>query len=89
MQQMHNRWFFCDVQVRGHYPAYTLKMFERKGFDIDITEEDKKVLAEGTVDYIGFSYYMSETVDIDSQKDVSKATDGSSPYSAENPYIQV
>ena len=61
-QQMHNRFFFCDVQCRGHYPAYALKMFERKGFNIDITEEDKKALAEGTVDYIGFSYYMSFAV---------------------------
>ena len=43
-QQMHNRFFFCDVQCRGHYPAYALKMFERKGFNIDITEEDKKAL---------------------------------------------
>lgn len=38
-------------------------MFERKGFNIDITEEDKKALAEGTVDYIGFSYYMTNVVD--------------------------
>ena len=28
-QQMHDRFFFCDVQCRGHYPAYALKMFER------------------------------------------------------------
>ena len=48
-QMMHDRWFFCDVQCRGHYPAYALKMFERKGFHIDITEEDKKDLAAGTV----------------------------------------
>ena len=33
-QQMHDRFFFCDVQCRGHYPAYALKMFERKGFNI-------------------------------------------------------
>ena len=88
-QMMHDRWFFCDVQVRGHYPAYALKMFERKGFHIDITEEDKKILAEGTVDYIGFSYYMTNTVDSTAHKDVSTATDGSSEYSVENPYIKV
>ena len=35
-----------------------LVIFERKGYDF-ITEEDKKILAEGKVDYIGFSYYMS------------------------------
>ena len=33
VQMMHDRWLFCDVQCRGHYPAYALKMFERKGFD--------------------------------------------------------
>ena len=70
-QQMHDRFFFCDVQCRGHYPAYALKMFERKGFNIDITEEDKKVLAEGTVDYIGFSYYMTNAVDSNSIRDIS------------------
>ena len=58
-EMMHQRWFFCDVQCRGHYPRYALKMFENKGFRLDITEEDKEALALGTVDYIGFSYYMS------------------------------
>ena len=84
-QQMHDRFFFCDVQCRGHYPAYALKMFERKGFNIDITEEDKKVLAEGSVDYIGFSYYMSFAtkgdgninLDYDEENDL-----------CDNPYIQ-
>ena len=87
-QQMHDRFFFCDVQCRGHYPAYALKMFERNGFNIDITEEDKKVLAEGTVDYIGFSYYMTNVVDSTVTKDVSKSTDGSSEHSVKNPYIK-
>ena len=87
-QQMHDRFFFCDVQCRGHYPAYALKMFERKGFNIDITEEDKKSLAEGTVDYIGFSYYMTNVVDSTVTKDVSKSTDGSSEHSVKNPYIK-
>ena len=86
-QQMHDRFFFCDVQCRGHYPAYALKLFERKGFNIDITEEDKKVLAEGTVDYIGFSYYMSNTVDSNSIRDISMTTDGSSKHSVKNPFI--
>ncbi|RHR14895.1 6-phospho-beta-glucosidase, partial [Coprobacillus sp. AF19-3] len=87
-QQMHDRFFFCDVQCRGHYSAYALKMFERKGFNIDITEEDKKALAEGTVDYIGFSYYMTNVVDSTVTKDVSKSTDGSSEHSVKNPYIK-
>ena len=84
-QQMHDRFFFCDVQCRGHYPAYALKMFERNGFNIDITEEDKKVLAEGTVDYIGFSYYMSFATkgDGDINLDYDEEND-----LCDNPYIQ-
>ncbi|NLC96339.1 MAG: 6-phospho-beta-glucosidase [Erysipelotrichaceae bacterium] len=86
-QQMHDRWFFCDVQVRGHYPAYALKNFERKGFNIDITEEDIIDLANGKVDYVGFSYYMTNVVDSTAHKDVSKSVDGSSQYTVKNPYI--
>ncbi|WP_249628912.1 6-phospho-beta-glucosidase [Streptococcus uberis] len=88
-QAMHDRWFFCDIQVRGHYPAYALKMFERKGFNIQITEEDKAILANGKVDYIGFSYYMTNVVD--SQKemaDLSKTIEASNPYNVKNPFIK-
>lgn len=88
-QAMHDRWFFCDVQVRGHYPAYALKMFERKGFNIQITEEDKAILANGKVEYIGFSYYMTNVVD--SQKemaDLSKTIEASNPYNVKNPFIK-
>ena len=35
---------------------------ERNGYRPDITEEDKIALKEGTVDYVGFSYYQSTTV---------------------------
>ena len=55
---MHQKYWFADVHARGHYPRYILKKFERKGYNF-ITEEDKKILSEGKVDYIGFSYYMS------------------------------
>lgn len=56
------RFFFPDVQVRGHYPNYAQKMFEHKQYHIGILEGDEEILAEGTVDFIGFSYYMSTTV---------------------------
>ena len=88
-QQMHDRWFFCDVQCRGHYPRYALKNFERKGFNLDITEEDLEALKNGTVDYIGFSYYMTNTVDSTAYRDVSKIVDGSSEHSVANPHIKV
>lgn len=58
----HERNYYMDVHARGYYPNYTLKLLERKGYALDITEEDKLALREGTVDYIGFSYYMSATI---------------------------
>lgn len=56
---MHKRYWFADVHARGYYPAYLLKYFERKDFQLDITQQDLDDLKKGTVDYIGFSYYMS------------------------------
>jgi beta-glucosidase/6-phospho-beta-glucosidase/beta-galactosidase len=41
------------------YPQHLLNYFARRGFTLDITEEDRQALTEGCVDYIGFSYYMS------------------------------
>ncbi|HAP14829.1 MAG TPA: 6-phospho-beta-glucosidase, partial [Lactococcus sp.] len=65
---MQRRLWFTDVYARGHYPSYILKYFERKGFDLDITEEDIKKLAKGEVDYIGFSYYMSFAIKDQAEK---------------------
>jgi len=88
VEEMHTRWFFCDVQVRGHYPKYILKKFEREGFNIDITEEDKRILSEGTVDYIGFSYYMTNTVKTGVSGDLSKTITGASTHIVKNPYLK-
>ena len=56
---MHQKYWFADVHVRGYYPAYIKKLLERRDYMLDITDEDLSILKEGTVDYIGFSYYMS------------------------------
>lgn len=63
------------------------KMFAKKGFNLDIRPEDYKILEEGTVDYIGLSYYMSNTVDSQTVRDVSKEVNASSPHTVDNPYI--
>ncbi|MEG2505731.1 MAG: family 1 glycosylhydrolase, partial [Carnobacterium sp.] len=49
-------------------PQHLMNYFERRGFLLDITEEDRQVLTEGCVDYIGFSYYMSTVVTTDADK---------------------
>lgn len=85
---MHERFHFSDVHMRGHYPAYTKKMWERKGYHIKMQPEDEKILQEGTADYLGFSYYMTNAVKADVQKDIQECTDGSSLNSVPNPYVQ-
>ena len=59
---MQRRFWFADVHVRGHYPNYVKTYLARKGYDLDITAQDEEDLKAGTVDYIGFSYYMSFAV---------------------------
>ncbi|OJF94680.1 6-phospho-beta-glucosidase [Alkalibacterium sp. 20] len=61
-KMMERRFFYSDVHVRGEIPSYALKLWEQKGYDIDYSQEDLEILKEGTVDYIGFSYYMSTAV---------------------------
>lgn len=55
--------FFGDVHVRGEYPAYIERLWKRKGYTIDITDNDLDALKNGCVDFIGISYYMSFTLE--------------------------
>lgn len=86
-ESMHLRYFFPDIQVRGKYPNYALKEFEREGLNIPILEGDAEILANGKVDYLGFSYYMSNVVDVNTNDDDSENIHGKIPYQVDNPYL--
>lgn len=87
-EAMRQRFFFPDVHVRGHYPRYALKEFERQGYDIGMEEGDAEILKAGTVDYIGFSYYMSTVVKSDVNNDNSGSVNGALSNSVPNPHIK-
>ena len=76
---------FIDVQARGYYPNYALKMFEREGINIGITTEDKEILKNNPVDFISFSYYSSRC--ISKQGNVEK-TSGNAFEGTKNPYLK-
>lgn len=59
---MQRRYWFADVHCKGQYPGYLKAYLTRKDYHLDMTDEDLVILREGTVDYIGFSYYMSFAV---------------------------
>ncbi|KRV46055.1 aryl-phospho-beta-D-glucosidase [Bacillus sp. TH007] len=88
-EYMRQRYFFPDVQVRGYYPSYALKEFEREGYHIPFEEGDEESLRKGKVDYLGFSYYMSTTVKSDAVSDHNgDIVNGALPHGVENPYIK-
>lgn len=72
-QQINEKFnFFCgDVQVKGKYPYFMKRYFEKNNIQLTITEDDKKVLQAGTVDYYTFSYYMTTCItdDLESRDD--------------------
>ena len=82
----HENLMFIDVQARGYYPGYAVKLFERVGLDLGITEEDRRILRENTVDYVSFSYYSSRC--ITTQEGVGETT-GNAFKGTRNPYLKV
>jgi len=62
-QSMREKYFFSDVQIRGHYPNYILREWERKNITIDINENDNLILEQGRADFLAISYYMTNIVD--------------------------
>ena len=52
-------YLFSDIHARGKYPAYINRFFKENGIEIQFAPGDKELLAENTVDFMSFSYYMS------------------------------
>lgn len=65
LQAEQSNFVFGDVQVRGEYPGYFLRTLREKGIDLDITDQDRRILAENTVDFVSFSYYLSVAASAD------------------------
>ena len=76
--------FYMDVQCRGYYPEYKLKEFEREHVVIKMEDNDLETIQAGTVDFIGFSYYMSTVSSTD--PDVER-TEGNQFLGCKNPYL--
>ena len=77
LKAMDRRFFFSDVQIRGTYPSYTKKLWERKNIKLDISPEDLANLKNGTVDFLGFSYYKSTIAEYNVQ---ANFLEKSNPY---------
>ncbi|EHJ52001.1 6-phospho-beta-glucosidase [Streptococcus macacae] len=86
MQEDRSNYFFIDVQVRGEYPHYAEKQFERAGLHIVMTQEDLQLLKENTVDFVSFSYYSSRVASADPK--AGEESQGNIFASLKNPYLK-
>lgn len=85
LEKDRENYFFTDVQVRGTYPSYARKYFEREGINVEIADEDLQILKENTADFVSLSYYNSRCVRADGQ---GEASGGNVFSSAKNPYLE-
>lgn len=83
MQMMN--WFCSDVQVRGEYPYYADRYFKKHGIAIKEEAGDREILKEGCVDFYTFSYYMSNCVAKNPDKE---AIGGNITGGLKNPYLE-
>ncbi|WP_251869254.1 6-phospho-beta-glucosidase [Enterococcus italicus] len=85
---MDRRFFYSDVHVRGEIPAYAVNDWKKKGYQIQYSQEELDALKAGTVDYIGFSYYMSGAVTTLSEPKGEKISDYPNAKIVNNPYVK-
>ena len=88
VESMHERFLFGDVMCRGHYGAYAYREWEGENTASEMEPGDAAILAAGTVDYVGFSYYMTNTVKADAA-DSGENVAGGNLHSVANPYVKV
>jgi 6-phospho-beta-glucosidase len=82
-QENRKHYMFSDVQVRGTYPEFVLKEFERHGYTLPWKEEDSGIL-KNTVDFVSFSYYSTRVV----EANANGKYDSNLLKSADNPYLE-
>ena len=78
--QMMPNWYYTDVMAKGFYTNLCKAQLKRLNVNFEVSEEDAKLLKEGTVDYIAFSYYFSSTARCDDTSDCIVKRD--------NPYLE-
>lgn len=85
-QKMDEGNYYCgDVQVRGEYPHFAQRIWDKYGVKLNVAEGDLEDLASGTVDFYSFSYYMSNAVSTDP---ALASTGGNLMGGAKNPYLK-
>lgn len=75
-----------DVMLKGEYPFYALNFFEKNHIHINLNDEEKRILKEGTCDFYSFSYYQSIC---ESCQSFDEKTSGNIMGGVRNPYLKL
>lgn len=78
-------YYATDTMIRGEYPYFSQRIWDRYDIELDITPEDKEDLKNGVVEMMTFSYYASGCSSVD--KDAEKAV-GNFTMGFKNPYLE-
>lgn len=82
-QQMRQTYYFGDVHCRGRYTGACQAVWQQFGAEPSRQPGDEEILAQGTVDFIGFSYYCSNIVGASVDE-----TGGNILAGGRNPYLE-
>lgn len=83
-EENRKHYMFSDVQVRGSYPDFVLKEFERNNYKLPFQGDDAEVLLLNTADFVSFSYYSTRVADAMGEGKY----DSNLLKSAGNPYLE-
>ncbi len=86
LQENQMNLFYTDVALQGAYPGFAKRHFREHGIELVTEPEDEAILAQGTADFAGFSYYMSYLA---SCQESAEKNAGNLVASDINPYLQV
>jgi Beta-glucosidase/6-phospho-beta-glucosidase/beta-galactosidase len=80
-----NQWYCMDILSRGEYPYYAKPFFKKHDVPFEISEEDRRLLKNNTVDIVSFSYYSSSICTV---QENSSQTAGNLVVTTKNPYLK-
>lgn len=79
--------FYSDVQMRGKYPNYKLKEYERKGVVLETQPGDMETLEKYPCDFMSFSCYGSSTFTTHGDPESDAVGGGNAIHGKKNPYL--
>lgn len=84
-EKMLATYYFGDVHIRGKYTNNCLAYTEALNGTIDFEPGDAALLAQGTVDYLSFSYYFSAIEGISEEIEMAE---GNLSSGGKNPFLE-